>query len=41
LENGCLQALKKNLRLLHFLISQEDVLCEAGKWLADRLSLQG
>ena len=33
--------LKKNLKLLHFVVGQEDVLYEADKRLADRLSVLG
>lgn len=33
--------LKKNLKLLHFVVGQEDVLYEADKRLADRLSALG
>ena len=35
------EALKKNLKLLHFVVGQEDVLYEADKRLADRLSSLG
>jgi enterochelin esterase family protein len=35
------EALKKNLKLLYFLVGEEDVLHEADKRLADRLQAQG